>query len=274
MLDEKPVEVQAYGQTIHDLRALERYLTGLGIHKEVDRLGHYIRDIERLENAVQTGSVSAIVARSGTRELAASLHEGTILADVAEHLKGIDPARLVPLLRAILKGHPDPAMEKSTQRKNKARNVLFHLQVGAKFHEHGAEIWYPERLEDNPDVLAIRDSWKILTECKRPDSQDTIERNIAEASRQLTNELNTRNDACSWRDRHLDRARTQPIPRHPRLHWQTRLRRRGEALLEDRVVVQAVLQEDPRHANHWRSVSLGNAGADRAASRTRDRSAD
>lgn len=194
MLDDQRVEVQEYGKTIDDLRALERYLAGLGIHKEFDRLGRYIKDIERLDKAVQAGNVSDLIARSSTRELAVSLHEGMILAEVAEHLKRIDPGKLVPILRAVLKGHPDPAAEKSTQGKNKARNVLFHLQVGAKFHKHGAKVWYPERLEDNPDVLAIRDSRKILTECKRPDSQSTIESNIAEAARQLTDELNARDD--------------------------------------------------------------------------------
>jgi hypothetical protein len=102
--------------------------------------------------------------------------------------------RLRPLLQAVLKGHPDPAHEQSSGSKSKARNLLFHLQVGARFHSFGAEVRYPERLEENPDVLAVRDGWTILAECKRPDSHETIEGNIIDASRQLTAELNVRDN--------------------------------------------------------------------------------
>ena len=177
-----PFSQRCYGAILQDLEGLASYLTNLGLRGAPnDRLRGLIADIRTLEKARSEGRLQALEAQPAG--LVWSLVEGEEFAEIFKGIAGYNPEIVKELMRKALKGPLRPDDE--TDASNLARNTVFELLLGSRFLRTGAN----PTLGQQADLLIDHFGSHLYIECKRPQSERSIEENIGKALGQLRQRL-------------------------------------------------------------------------------------
>ena len=174
---------RGYGEILRDLEALEAYLMSLGLRGAPnDRLRGLTADIRKLERVHAESGLQPLESQSQaqTAGLVWSLVEGKGWTEIFQGLKGYDPQVMSTLMRKAMKGPLYPQHE--TSNSNLARNTVFEMIMGSRFRLAGANLKLGGQ---RADLLIDHFGSNIYGECKRPQSEQGIEENIAKAVDQL-----------------------------------------------------------------------------------------
>ena len=164
------------------LRTAADWLLSVGIDYYKSRIGKYLRDYERLNDALQNGSVKELIGRGGFPELVNSLFEADELIVIYEGLHSISTAHLIQRLRDFVKGTEFSSKELPSSSSNRGRDVSLELFTASLFARAGYQIDF----STNADLIAHDDHNTYIVECKRPQSDHSVRANIRGAVRQLT----------------------------------------------------------------------------------------
>lgn len=183
------MERQTYQQILEKLKDVDSWLSNLGFSQKADRVHLHISNVHKLEEMWQDETLKKeLIKEVGHAQLFWSLIEAAEFGEIYVALRDLEPNSLKEKLRDALEGPINPVEE--TPISNIGRNTMFELNLAGRLSQRGV----PVHLQTNPDILCEIDNCKIYIQCKRPFSERNIPRNVSDARRQLTRDLNGSED--------------------------------------------------------------------------------
>jgi hypothetical protein len=173
---------RVYGDILRDLEDFRSHLVKSGLLRAGNsRLRRLIVDLNQLEEARVRGHLQQLeeLPSEKIKGLVWSLVEAQEFAEIFRGLDGHDPQIMKLLMRKVLKGTLHPSDE--TQSSNLGRNTAFELLLGSRLRFAGSN---PKLGQQTDLVVDYLDS-RLHIECKRPQTKEAVEENIAVALSQL-----------------------------------------------------------------------------------------
>jgi hypothetical protein len=168
-----------FSELAANLQKVAAWLGRLGIDEPPTRLGYYRRVMQQLADAHACGNKDALSALWPSSMV--PLFEAEELVNIHHWLSEPEHDDYVrERMRIVASGRPSYTDE-DTSSGNRARNTAFELAVAARIVGGGLQL---DR--SVPSDVAVRVATRtVVVECKRPQSEDALERNVDDARRQL-----------------------------------------------------------------------------------------
>jgi hypothetical protein len=167
------------------MRTAADWLLSVGIDYYKTRFGKYLRDYERLNNALQNRSVRQLIDDGNFPELVNSLFEADELIAIYEGLHTMPTEQLSLRMRDFVKGSEFSSAELTKSSSNRGRDVGLELFTASLFARAG----YLIDFGTTADLIACDNDSTYIVECKRPQSDDSVHGNVHGAARQISNRL-------------------------------------------------------------------------------------
>jgi hypothetical protein len=168
-----------YESFAQDLDAAIEWICTFGISQERTRIGEYKRAISVLSEIYKTEDLEK--TRKEFVRIATALYEANDLISIHKGLAGKYDSEIGEHIKKYAKGPANFREEVVSASSNLARNIAFELLVASKIVS--ANI--PLDFSIKTDIATKFDGRNILFECKRPQSEESIEKNIKDAFKQL-----------------------------------------------------------------------------------------
>ncbi len=166
-------------------RLATEWLESFGITYYHTRIGKYLKDIEKLDNAHKTGTVQDLIHKGEFPTLVNSLFESTDLIAIYEGLQRVAVGRLAQQLHDFVKGTEFSIEESTHSHSNKGRDIGFELYMASLFARAGFDLDFGT----DADLLAIDGAISYFVECKRPQFDHSVHSNVRAAGKQITRRL-------------------------------------------------------------------------------------
>ncbi len=172
-----------YGEILANLDAALEFCRQLGLGVSGNRFEVYRQLIFDLDQAIirgrEAGTTPAPPEGIADLEYIVALTESTEFGEIIPYLRSCDPGIVRQKLTSVLQGPELPSDEDKNS--NEARNILFELNLAARFKCAGVE----PILGEHPDLKCIVDGRVLFFECKRPFSESKVVKRINQAAKQL-----------------------------------------------------------------------------------------
>jgi hypothetical protein len=158
---------------------------------QYDRIRIHQRNLTELANATDEGTLDQIasgLAGERRREILWSFVESIELVDSLDALQKQGCSVPQTVLERALKGPADLFLE--DQKSNLGRNTMFEIAIAGAVALAGLR----PQLGGEPDVLFEFENRRILIQCKRVLSENTVPKRIAAAAKQLTRDISQSGD--------------------------------------------------------------------------------
>ena len=173
------ISTVAFSELAASLQKVAAWLGHLGIDEPRTRLGHYRRVMQQLADAHAHGEKDALRALWPSSMV--PLFESEELVGIHQWLSGSEHDGYVRERMRIVASGPSSYTDENTSSGNRARNTAFELAVAARIVGGGLQL---DR--SVPSDVAVRVATRtVVIECKRPQSEGALERNVDDARRQL-----------------------------------------------------------------------------------------
>jgi hypothetical protein len=170
----------SYKETLHKLKEAEHWLNSLGIETVGTRFGELGKNIEIINSEYQRGNIDNLRTIMRLDVAYYSLTESQAFISIYEAFKNLNPNHLPKRkLKSILEGPFFSGDEISGDANVNPRNILFEIELAARFIKSGFEVFGFE------DLIFRFDRFKVYVQCKRPNSGKSLKTNIETAYRQL-----------------------------------------------------------------------------------------
>jgi hypothetical protein len=173
------ISTVAFSELAANLQKVAAWLGDLGIDEPRTRLGHYRRVMNQLADAHAHGDTDALRALWPSSMV--PLFEAEELVGIHQWLSGPEHDGYVRERMRMVASGPPSYTDENTSSGNRARNTAFELAVAARIVGGGLQL---DR--SVPSDVAVRvATCTVVVECKRPQSEDALERNVDDARHQL-----------------------------------------------------------------------------------------
>lgn len=184
-----------YREVANDLGRAIAWLESLGFSVAPTRIGDYRRHLNRVSDALETGTLEALLVDMGTSNLINTLFESTELRLIHQLLEPIATPDLVARLKSFIKGPAAYRDEKSGSSSNRARNVGFELSLGAQLLNSGI----PVEFHPDGDLRFHFEGHEFFIECKRPQVDHQVNSRVKGALSQLATRYSAAKDPAAAR---------------------------------------------------------------------------
>ena len=184
-------ETFTFAETAREFDEAVEWLASQGLRVDGTRVSHYRKVLKRLADDHASGRLrkefDAATEAEKSRmfgDAIVSLYESGEIISIAAGLRALVPVVDREKFRELLKG-ASSYINESTASSAKARNTSFEFIVASRLVEAGlALVRIPPA-----DVCAMLGSYRLVVECKRPQTESSIEGNIDDAFSQLRRRL-------------------------------------------------------------------------------------
>lgn len=167
---------EEYDQKLNKLIA---WMSDLGVNVDPSRIGAYRKSFDALLEV--SNSKNEDEARDRFAEFMNTLYEVHELFEIYKGMSNLDAHDcLRPRLTTIASG-PIEYLSETSSSANKARNYAFELLLASRLFVGGMGV----QLTNHADVECKIHGQRVFFECKRPQSEAAIQRNIKKAMSQL-----------------------------------------------------------------------------------------
>ncbi len=169
----------AFSELASSLQKVAAWLGRLGINEPPTRLGYYRRVLEQLAHAHARGDRDALRALWPSSTV--PLFEAEELVGIHHWLSGPEHDAYTRERMRLVASGPQSYTDENTSSGNAARNTAFELAIAARIVGQGLAL----DMSVASDVAVRFATRTVVVECKRPQSEDALERNVDDARRQL-----------------------------------------------------------------------------------------
>jgi hypothetical protein len=181
------ISTVAFSELAANLQKVAAWLGDLGIDERRTRLGDYRRVMQQLADAHAHGDKDALRAMWPSSMV--PLFEAEELVGIHQWLSGPQHNGYVRDRIRIVASGPPSYTDENTSSGNRARNTAFELAIAARIVGGGLQLDHSV-----PSDVAVRvAAYTVVVECKRPQSEDSLERNVDDARHQLRNRYKSAN---------------------------------------------------------------------------------
>lgn len=169
-----------FDEVLDSLDKLDSWLISLGIQPKTDRwhqAAKTIRAAKEQRERVERGEAGSLI-----KNYVHGLFEAIEAHEIFRAFSGEVSEPLREKVQRALSGPIAPPDEQA--KNSEGRNTMFELFLAADWKNHGLLVELGE-----PDILLHLAGTPFLVECKRPFYENSVSRNIEDAARQLSKEL-------------------------------------------------------------------------------------
>lgn len=179
--------IETFQQKSDELDKAVSWLNKIGLNIGRTRIGQYKKDVTVLEDAYKEEKIDEVLKKTKLHKLYNSLNESDELKIIYRGLANITDDAFIKRLKKFIEGPEYADKETLTTASHISRDVEFELYVAAHFSVAGYKIDFGS----DADLKIHDDTTLLFVECKRPKNNNSVEKNIREAFKQLTKRYNT-----------------------------------------------------------------------------------
>lgn len=179
------VGTQSYDKILQELYNVEEWLKSLNISFDGSRFAKYRKNIGMLNKYYKEGRIEEFIRLKKFKEIMFSLTESSEFSTIYQQLKDVNSKSLKDRLKIVVQGPFMINQEAPTKSSGQPRDFLFELNLIAHLKAAGFQLFF----DSYSDAHCMFESKHILFECKRPQSQNSVNQNFMIAKKQLTTSL-------------------------------------------------------------------------------------
>jgi len=183
------ISSDSYEKLIEQYTNAYDWIMGMGLNVENGRLASYLKIITLLVNTYKTASEEEL--KNIYPDTVNAMYEIMAIISIHNALGSVPLNEISGIKSKFKKSITGPyKVASETHKSNSARNYLFELLVMARLHNPQREIYVDFMSVTDTGVKFLKK--KYLIECKRLQSENKIEANIRDASKQLDKALKSK----------------------------------------------------------------------------------
>jgi hypothetical protein len=182
-MESEGMERLSYAELLEGLQQFDPWLTSLGLKPcPSDRIHQAFGVLRKADQASRNGRETDVYSKIDPKDWF-PLTEAVEAHEVFTAFRNDQSPEFRRELRRALQG-PGSRVEEGSNNSSDGRNIWFQLALAAEWKLRGASV-----IVEEPDLKLTKDSVEFLIACKRPGSQQSIDKNIREAIKQLQRNL-------------------------------------------------------------------------------------
>lgn len=172
------VSSQSYVDFSSKLQEACDWLSGLGVHYSITRLGKYKTLWDKLAELQRSGNVEQLFTEYSFPQWVNAAVESSHVIEIWDGLRKESSESLVDRLRSALRGHELYVLDSDDR---SGRDFTFELLVAARFGRSGYRVNFSEAADVEVDFNGAL----LHVECKRLKSSKQVQKRLKEALKQL-----------------------------------------------------------------------------------------